>query len=312
MRVGVIGVCGFGRLHAEAFAAAGCEVAAVADVAAGVDALALHHGARAYRDYRLLLEHPGLEAVSISLPPRLHPEVIRAAHARALPVLCEKPVAASAAESDALLAELGPDAPVAVGFSLRYDPAMRRLKELVGAGALGRVRAVLARKCWRTSTPWRVEHGGGAVFVKDIHYFDLVPWLLAQEPRGICAFGGSFYHDGALEDSYQLLLELSGGATFHLDSAWWTLADGVDEFEVVGDRARARLEGGALRIEGSEARWERPPGPPAVEAEVRAFVSWLAGAGERPPGLVEAARANRLAQRVRDLLGAQRPEHGRR
>ncbi|HZJ08913.1 MAG TPA: Gfo/Idh/MocA family oxidoreductase [Trueperaceae bacterium] len=302
MKVGVIGICGFGRFHAEAFEELGWTVAAGADRSAELDTVTERFGAQPYRDYRELLKRPDLDAVSVSLPPRLHPEVVIAAREAGLPVFCEKPVAPSGAAADDLLRIVGEDAPVAVGFSLRYNPAYRRLRELMHTGQLGRVRAILARKCWGTSTPWRLQEGGGAVFVKDIHYFDLIPWLLDSEPSDVCAFGGSFYHQGPVEDSYQLLMQFPMGATFHLDSAWWTLPVAVNHFEVVGDRARVAIMNEVLHIEGEGARTERPEGERMVLAEIRAFTDWLAGAAHRPPGLVEAAKANRLAQQVADRL----------
>lgn len=302
MRVGVVGITGFGQHHAAAFRALGCEVSAVAAASDEVGAAAERYGARAYRDYRALLDHPGLDAVSLSLPPRLHPDAVRAAVAAGLPVLCEKPVAPDGPSARRLLEELGADAAVAVGFCFRYHPVYRRLRELVLDGALGRIRSVDARKCWGTRSPWRLEAGGGAVFVKDIHYYDLVPWLLDDEPTELCAFGGAFYHPAPVEDSYQLLIRFSRGAVFHLDSAWWTLPGGTSRFEVVGERARVEVTDDALTVVGEGAREERPAGEPMLQAEVRAFVEWIRGEGPRPPGLEAAALANERAQRVVDAL----------
>ena len=302
MNVGVIGACGFGRHHAEAFEQVGCQVVAVADVAADIGEVAKRFSATAYRDYQDLLAHPRLQAVSIALPPRLHPAAVSAALARGLPVLCEKPIAASAAEAEALVREVGIDAPVAVGFSFRYHAAYQRLRALIASGELGHVRAILARKCWGTRTSWRLQEGGGAVFVKDIHYFDLIPWLLNREPRALCAFGGALYHGSASEDAYQLLMDFPGGTTFHLDSAWWTLPHGVSSFEVVGEQARVLVEEDSLHIMGRERREEKPAGEPMLIAEIRAFANWQLGKGPRPPGLAEALRANRLAQQVKDAL----------
>lgn len=302
MNVAVIGVCGFGQHHATAFETVGCNVVAVADIAAELDLFAERFSATPYRDYRDLLQHPSLDAISVSLPPRLHPEAVRVALARGLPVFCEKPIAPTAIEAEALLREVGPEAQVAVGFSFRYHPAYRRLRELISNGELGHIRAVLARKCWSTRTPWRLQKGGGAVFVKDIHYYDLVPWLLEDEPDSLCAYGGASYYEGEVEDEYQLLMRFPKGVTFHLDSAWWTLPGGVNTFEVVGDRARVVVEGEKLQIMAETAREETPQGEQMVVAEIRAFVRWLQGSGERPPGLEEAVHANRLAQRVVDAL----------
>lgn len=302
MKVGIIGICGFGRFHAEAFETLGWQVVAGADHSEELESVAARFGAQPYRDYRELLDRDDIDAVSVSLPPRLHPEVVRAACGVGVPVFCEKPVAANSEEAEALLDDVGEDSPVAVGFSFRYHAAYMRLRELIQSGELGRIRSVHARKCWATRTAWRLQNGGGAVFVKDIHYYDLIPWLLDREPGSLSASGGSFYHQGEVEDSYQLLLDFPGGTTFHLDSAWWTLPVSVSHFEVVGDRARVLVEEDTLRIEGENARVERPEGEQMVTAEIRAFAEWLGGNGKRPPGLLEAVRANRLAQRVKDSL----------
>jgi predicted dehydrogenase len=310
MNVGIIGACGFGRHHAEAFEQIGCRVVAMADVAAGVNEVAERFSATAYRDYRELLKHPNLQAVSISLPPRLHPAAVSAALAQGLPVLCEKPIAASLKEAEALVREVGIDAPVAVGFTFRYNVAYQRLRELIRSGEFGRVRTILARKCWGTRTSWRLEQGGGAVFVKDIHYFDLIPWLLDDEPRDLCAFGGSFYYGGEVEDSYQLLMNFPGGTTFQLDSAWWTVPDSVSSFEVVSEQARILVEEGILRIVSRESRVERVTGEPMLVAEIRAFADWQLRDGFRPPGLAEALRANQLAQQVRDVLRHSKERRG--
>lgn len=302
MKVGVIGVCGFGQHHAQAFEEIGCDVVAVADISDGVTEWAARFSATAYHDYHEFLRHEGLEAVSVSLPPSLHPEVVRACHAAKLPLFCEKPVAPSAHEATKLVAELGEDAAVAVGFSFRFHPTYRRLRELILGGELGRIRTVTARKCWGTRTTWRLQEGGGAVFVKDIHYFDLVPWLLDDDPQTFCAQGGSFFYNAPVEDSYHLLMGFHKGSIFHLDSAWWTLPGGVSSFEVVGERARIEVNGDTLRIVGEETREETPKGEAMVTGEIRAFVAWLEGAGPRLPGLMEAARANQYAQRVVDAL----------
>lgn len=303
MNVGVIGICGFGRHHAEAFEVLGHRVTAVADRNEKLEETAARLGAKPYRNYHDLLERGDLDAVSVSLPPALHPEVVRAAVSQGVPVFCEKPIAPSAHEARALLEEVGEDARVMVGFSFRYNAAYQRLRELIRSGEIGRVVSIHARKCWGTRTSWRLEPGGGAVFVKDIHYFDLIPWLLGSQPDRLCAYGGALFHQAPVEDSYQLLMNFPGGTTFQLDSAWWTLPIAESRFEVVGDRARVIVEKDSLRIEGADARTERPEGEQMVLAEIRAFVGWLEG-GERPPGLQEALRANELAQRVRDQLEA--------
>jgi predicted dehydrogenase len=99
-----------------------------------------------------------------------------------------------------------------------------------------------------------------------------------------------------VEDSYQLLMPFAGGASFHLDSAWWTLPDSINAFEVVGETARLIVKGNELEVTGERPRIECPPGEGMVTAELRVFIEWLQHNHPAPPGLAEAVAASRLAQ----------------
>src|SRR5919204_5502849 len=100
---------------------------------------------RAYGSYEALLEDDDVEAVYISLPNSLHvPWSIRALDA-GKHVLCEKPLARSAADAEEAF-----DAAARVGrvlmeaFMYRHTTQTRRLRELVAEGAIGRLRLVRA------------------------------------------------------------------------------------------------------------------------------------------------------------------------
>lgn len=301
MRVAVVGVCGFGQHHANAFKQLGCDLVGVVDVHEDVYKWADTLSTKAYTNYKDLFEL-NLDAVSLALPPRLHPKLIREFASRGIAIFSEKPVASNVLEAEQLLADLGADAPVMVGFCFRYNAVYQRLKELIHNGTIGRVRSVLVRKCWRTKTPWRLQEGGGAVFVKDIHYYDLIPWLLESQPETIMATGGSFFYDGPAEDSYHLLMTFPTGAIFHLDSAWWTLPKGMGSFEVVGDKARVVVHGEGLQIVTDQVVEEEPDGEQMVTSELRHFVEWRTSGGAHPPGLREAVQANALAQKVANMI----------
>ena len=98
---------------------------------------------RAHGSYETLLSDPEIDVVYISLPNGLHAEwAIRAAQA-GKHVLCEKPLAVTVAQVDRVAAaarEAG--VTVAEAFMYRHHPQTARVRELVVAGALGRVRFV--------------------------------------------------------------------------------------------------------------------------------------------------------------------------
>jgi predicted dehydrogenase len=128
LRAAVVGVGYLGQFHAEKFAAAdGVDLVAVVDTdAARANGIAARHGCRAYADPRALAG--GVDLVSIVVPTEQH-------HATALPfleagvhVLVEKPIAATLAQADALIAAANKGrALLAVGHLQRFNPAFRAL-----------------------------------------------------------------------------------------------------------------------------------------------------------------------------------------
>ncbi|OSZ55321.1 inositol 2-dehydrogenase, partial [Streptomyces pharetrae CZA14] len=120
----------------------GARVAAVADpdpdrakeAVAGLDGVTVHTETEA------ALDAPGVRAVLIASPGPAHEEALRAAFARGLPVLCEKPmVPGSAGALRVVEAEARLGRRLAqIGFMRRYDAEYLRLKELLDSGRLGR------------------------------------------------------------------------------------------------------------------------------------------------------------------------------
>src|SRR5689334_8029916 len=93
---------------------------------------------RVYSDYQALLADPDVQAVYIALPNHLHREwAIRAAHA-GKDVLCEKPLALNAAESDEIISTYYSHKVLLMeAVMYRFHPRMQALKEMIAAGEAG-------------------------------------------------------------------------------------------------------------------------------------------------------------------------------
>lgn len=122
-----------------------CRIAAIAsrDQVAADNAAATLGIARAYGSYEALLADPEIEAIYNPLPNHLHvPWTIRAMEA-GKHVLCEKPIALSAAEAEALIAARARTGRlVAEAFMVRHNPQWQRARTLARSGAIGEVRAI--------------------------------------------------------------------------------------------------------------------------------------------------------------------------
>ena len=142
-----------------------------------------------------LLANPAVEAVAVCTPPATHVEVALTALDAGKHVLVEKPLALSLAEADRLVerAESTP-AKAVVGFNFRRHRFVQQARRLIRNGALG---CVLSMQTTFTSPThddqyaagWRTRRsdGGGALFDRAIHEFDLWRYLLDDEVEEVFA-----------------------------------------------------------------------------------------------------------------------------
>jgi predicted dehydrogenase len=188
--VGLIGCGKVGQIHAAALSGiAETELTAVCDVdAERVRAFADRHGARGYTDVDAMVREGKVEAVIIGTPHPLHAApAIRAAEA-GVHVLVEKPLAATLADCDAMLAAANRAGVLLGAISQRrfYEP-VRRIKEALDAGKIGRpALGVFTMYSWREpayyqSDPWRGKwdtEGGGVLVNQSPHQLDLLLWFM--------------------------------------------------------------------------------------------------------------------------------------
>jgi myo-inositol 2-dehydrogenase/D-chiro-inositol 1-dehydrogenase len=220
--------------------------------------------------------HPAVDAVVAVLPPDLHPSLARACLARGKPVLVEKPLAAdaaSAAEVAALVRETG--VPLMVGHTLRFDPLVRRLKEL--AGELGPLRVLaLNQRFEPTDRVWIDRPGpGGALLNTAVHGFDLMRFLTGAEAESIDAQVETVV-TARTEDEVGALVRLVPGPILAtLDNAR-TTAGRSGRIEIVGEQGQLwgdHVHRGLFRVRGRDQESLGPiPAVPTVAATLSAFV----------------------------------------
>lgn len=148
----------------------------------------------AYGSYEELLADPQIEAIYNPLPNNLHvPWSIRAARA-GKHVLCEKPIAMSAAEA-AELAQVQRETGklVAEAFMVRYHPQWELVTELIESGRIGRVRAVQTAFSYTNRDLENIRNqkdvGGGALFDIGGYAINTARLIFGAEPKrvtGVC------------------------------------------------------------------------------------------------------------------------------
>lgn len=121
---------------------------------------------KAYGSYEELFADPDIDAIYNPLPNHLHVPMTVAAAKAGKHVLCEKPIARTAAEAEGLRA-CPPDRIVLEAFMIRFHPQWLRAREIVRSGELGEVRAINAVFAYHNVDPANVRNqadiGGGGI-----------------------------------------------------------------------------------------------------------------------------------------------------
>src|SRR5262249_14422420 len=142
--VGIIGAGDIMKRHAFAFQALPdrARLVAVADIdRARAEAARKQFGFEAaYDDPAALLVRPDIDVVTICTRPNTHASLVVDALGAGKHVLCEKPIAHTLADADAVVAaaERHPDRTVSFVYQWRLDPAVRMVRGLLDAEQLGR------------------------------------------------------------------------------------------------------------------------------------------------------------------------------
>ncbi|HWI38422.1 MAG TPA: Gfo/Idh/MocA family oxidoreductase [Burkholderiales bacterium] len=205
------------------------------------EALRERLGAReALTDYRAALGR--IAGALVLTPHHLHVPITLELARHGVAVLCEKPLAETPAEVDAIVeASRAHRAPVMVNQTRRLFPAAREVKRLIGAGALGELREIHfelgAPFDWPAATPAYFHGGRGVLFDTGVHVVDLVCWWLGGEPKLV-----DYADDarGGTEAVARVKLALRG-VEAHIHLSWLTKLRNA--YRIAG--AKATIEGGA-------------------------------------------------------------------
>lgn len=231
-------------------------------------------GAKVYSDYKKLLADGGIDVVHVCTPNDSHSVITVAALEADCHVLCEKPMAKTAAQAREMLeAAKRTGKKLSIAYQNRFRDDSQYLKQMCQNGDLGDIyyaRAIALRR--RAVPTWGVfldeeKQGGGPLIDIGTHALDLTLWLMDNyKPRSVT---GSVFHklgkrenaanawgpwdteQFKVEDSAFGFITMENGATISLESSW---ALNVAEFGeaktlLCGTEAGADMKDG-LRING--------------------------------------------------------------
>jgi len=197
----VIGSGRAGMIHARNFAAgriAGARLVAVVEPLDEAREKACQElGLKtAYADHAQALADPRVDAVVVATPTRFHRPVVVAAAQAGKHILCEKPMATSAAECDQMIAAAeAARVTLQIGFMRRFDAGFVAAKQRIDAGEIGPV--VLVKSLTHgptTPKPWMydIRTSLGPLAEVNSHDIDSLRWFTGSEFEEVYALGGNY------------------------------------------------------------------------------------------------------------------------
>lgn len=194
-----------------------------------------HGAAKSYDDVEELLRDGELDSVYVATPVHLHAQQTIKAAEHGKHVLCEKPMALNVAEAERMVAACDANSvKLMVCYYQRFNRRHQKIRELIKAGAVGRVTAV--RVCFSSYSPvnpasWRQNpelSGGGNLMDCGSHCVDLLRFLVGDVSQ-VGAYVDTLAFSYPVDDTATMLLRLDCGAHAVVSAHWSTLMPDEDD-----------------------------------------------------------------------------------
>lgn len=258
LRVAVIG-CGSIAQHRhlpEYKANKNVELVAVCDIKEErALEVAEKFGAKAYKSYEELLSGGGVDAVSVCTPNYLHAPITIAALNAGVHVLCEKPMATSKQEAEAMIAaakESGKK--LMIAHNQRFVPSHQKARKLIESGEIGRIYSFRTAFGHGGPEGWSVDGKESWFFKKEkafvgamgdlgVHKTDLLRYLLGEEIVEVGSFVETSAKDFAdVDDNAVCILKTESGIIGTLAASWAYVSKEDNSTIIYGEKAILRLE----------------------------------------------------------------------
>lgn len=309
LRIGIVGLGFISTMHLEGYAkCSDVELVAFCDIIPErAQNAAVKFGvqdANVYIDYKEMITNEKLDAISVCTENNRHAEIAIDALNAGLHVFCEKPMAITGADADAMVASaIRNNRKLSVGYQLRFSSESQFLRSEVMTGRLGKIYYAEATTLRRRGVPtWGVflnkeKQGGGPLVDIGTHLVDLTLWTMNDYSPVVSAIGRTFddliplagFNNGGhwdidkfeVEDSSFGTVTLASGAMLVVKAAW---ACNIKEMNLnqtllLGVNGGAELENDRLTFNGesNDRLWQYTPEPLSSKESLydREIAAWV-------------------------------------
>ncbi len=223
-----------------------------------------------YENYDDIAENKDIDAVYIALPNSMHSEyTIRAANA-GKHVLCEKPMATSVKDSQAMItACLSANKKLMIAYRCQYEPTNLRAIKMIRDGTLGSVQAIESANGFNEPAgEWRLNKklaGGGPLMDVGIYSLNACRYLTGEEPEHLEGYCSVVDKDGRfkeVEENVSWTMRFPSGIVASCNTTYGAQMNGY--FRVHGSKGMLQVEP-AFSYQGLDLKAEIEGQPPMDE-----------------------------------------------
>jgi UDP-N-acetyl-2-amino-2-deoxyglucuronate dehydrogenase len=280
IRVAIVGAGAIADTHIQAYLKFKdrCEIVALVDAVpdkAEQKKAKFGLNAAVYGDHRDLLNGVPIDMASVCLPPFVHAGVSVDLLSAGKHVHTEKTMATSLEECDRMLAAARANKRLlSIVAQSRFKTPIRKLKSILNAGLIGRIRHVQVDSFWWRGSNyydlwWRgtwEKEGGGCTINHAVHQIDLFHWIVGMPDSLLAVVANVAHENSEVEDFSTAVLFYRNGGIGQINASLLHHGE-PQQFTIQGERAMLSVP---WKVHASEQRPNGfPDGNPALEAEIQ-------------------------------------------
>jgi predicted dehydrogenase len=209
-----------------------------------------------FSDYKLMVKKIKPDIVTVATESGKHPEIVIDCLNAGCHVICEKPMALSTQDADAMIeAAERNDRKLAVCFQNRFNAPVQKMREAVDAGRFGKLLHGMIQIRWNRGNayymeaPWRGtwKQDGGTLMNQCTHGIDLLQWMMGENAMRVQAQIRRFLRPIEAEDFGAAIVEFRGGAIGIIEGTANVYPKNLNEtLSIFGEKGSAVIGGLAV------------------------------------------------------------------
>jgi UDP-N-acetylglucosamine 3-dehydrogenase len=257
LKVAVIGCGSIAKYRhlPEYYANKEVKIVAVCDIVGErAEVMAEKYGAKAFTDYQDVIKLDEIDAISVCLPNYLHAPVSIAALNAGKHVLCEKPMATSQEEAEAMIAAAKANGKkLMIGHNQRFVASHQKAKEMIESGKLGKIYSFKTTFGHPGPEGWSIDGANSWFFNKEkafigamgdlgVHKADLIRYLLGEFTEVGAFIETNAKENTEVDDNAVCILRSESGVIGTLAASWAYVSGGDNSTIIYGEKGTLYLE----------------------------------------------------------------------